>query len=455
MCYTNHALDQFLEDLLGIGIPPEHLVRLGGKSTVRTQALTIREQSATFQRSKAHWKAIDAQKSRVDLLEERLRNAFATYQSSTTQKNDVMEYLEFSEEGSIFHDAFTVPKDVDGMARVGKKGKLLNEFYLFDRWSQGDDAGIFAHEAVASSRQIWSMDCPARVQKLARWRAEVLHERVSELNRHIQLYNEAASTLGGLLRDRGPQIIRSKRIVGCTTTGAAIYVTELQAASPDVVLVEEAGEILESHVLTALSGHTKQLILIGDHKQLRPKVQNYRLTVEKGEGYNLNQSLFERLVLKGFPHNTLTRQHRMRPEISSFVRQMTYPELVDAPKTLNRPDLRGFRDNVMFINHAFPEDDLPKVMEKSGTGSSKQNSFEASMVLKCVRYLAQQGYGSDKIVILTPYLGQLQLLHDLLSKENDPVLNDLDSHDLVRAGLLSSEAARLSNRPLRLATIGE
>ena len=40
----------------------------------------------------------------------------------------------------------------------------------------------------------------------------------------------------------------------------------LGAVSPDVVLVEEAGEILESHILTALTPKTKQLILIGDHK---------------------------------------------------------------------------------------------------------------------------------------------------------------------------------------------
>jgi superfamily I DNA and/or RNA helicase len=41
-----------------------------------------------------------------------------------------------------------------------------------------------------------------------------------------------------------------------------------------IVLVEEAGELLEAHVLTSLSPSTKHLILIGDHKQLRPKVWN-------------------------------------------------------------------------------------------------------------------------------------------------------------------------------------
>jgi hypothetical protein len=75
-------------------------------------------------------------------------------------------------------------------------------------------------------------------------------------------------------------------------------------------------------------------------------------------------------------------------------------------------------------------------------------------VLKCVRYLGQQGYGTDKLVILTPYLGQLRLLRDHLMVENDPVLNDLDSFDLVRAGLLSEASANINKHPIKISTIG-
>lgn len=56
------------------------------------------------------------------------------------------------------------------------------------------------------------------------------------------------------------------RIIGCTTTAAAKYTQQLRDALPEVLLVEEAGEILESHVLTALGEETRRLILIGDHK---------------------------------------------------------------------------------------------------------------------------------------------------------------------------------------------
>jgi hypothetical protein len=68
------------------------------------------------------------------------------------------------------------------------------------------------------------------------------------------------------------------------------------------------------------------------------------------------------------------------------------------------------------------------------------------MVLKIVRYLGQQGYGTDKLVILTPYLGQLRALQQALRDTNDPLLSDLDSADLVRAGLVSPAAANVSKQ---------
>lgn len=182
------------------------------------------------------------------------------------------------------------------------------------------------------------------------------------------------------------------------------------------------------------------------------------LTVEKGDGYDLNRSLFERLVLRGYPHETLSKQHRMRPEISSYVRRLTYPDLVDAPGTLNRPNLRGVCDNIVFITHAHPEDENTELSElrDAGAKSSKQNTFEVEMIIKILRYLAQNGYGADRIVILTPYLGQLHRIRDTIRKEeqSDPVLGDLDSHDLVRAGLLAAGAAKLAKKSVRLATIG-
>ena len=79
--------------------------------------------------------------------------------------------------------------------------------------------------------------------------------------------------------------------------------------------------------------------------------------------------------------------------------------------------------------------------------------FEVQMVLKIVQYLGQQGYDTDRLVILTPYLGQLCAIMDAFKEIQDSgaVLNDLDSQDL---GLASEPDAKAAKKQVRLATIG-
>ena len=51
-----------------------------------------------------------------------------------------------------------------------------------------------------------------------------------------------------------------------TTTGAAKFKDKLKDLGSKVMIVEEAAEILESHVIAALIPNLEHLILIGDHK---------------------------------------------------------------------------------------------------------------------------------------------------------------------------------------------
>ncbi|KAF8578762.1 P-loop containing nucleoside triphosphate hydrolase protein [Ramaria rubella] len=441
VCYTNHALDQFLEDLLDIGIPQTSIVRLGGKATSRTASLALQHQAKISKLGRAQWQEITKLKQRSRTLSDSLIRTFQTYRNfnASKQLESVLEHLHFNHEK--FYEAFCVSQSTDGMQRVGKKGQAMKPDYLLSQWVGGSDVGTFKnHPDIQRAKDIWNMSSDCRKVKFKEWKEEMLKEIVESFYGVAKTYDDCQTQIDRLFGEGDIALLRSKRIIGCTTTGAAKYREGINAAQPGVLLVEEAGEILESHILTALGSKTQQLILIGDHKQLRPKVNNYMLTVEKNEGY---------------PHETLQMQHRMRPEISALVRELTYPELTDAAGTLHRPDLRGVLDNIVFINHDKPEDEMAQLEERHDLGakSSKQNKFEVQMVLKIVRYLSQQGYGTGNIVVLTPYLGQLRELQMALMKDNDPILNDLDSHDLVRAGLVSSSAAGIAKKPLRLATI--
>ncbi len=66
------------------------------------------------------------------------------------------------------------------------------------------------------------------------------------------------------------QVLNEAAVIGMTTTGVAKFQRLIHAVQPEIVIVEEAAEVLEAHIVTALSAATKHVILIGDHQQLRP-----------------------------------------------------------------------------------------------------------------------------------------------------------------------------------------
>ena len=183
-----------------------------------------------------------------------------------------------------------------------------------------------------------------------------------------------------------------------TTTAAARYQQVLHMVKPRIVIVEEAAEVLESHIVSALSAGTHHLILIGDHKQLRPKPNEYNLVVN----YNLDISLFERLVRNSFPHTTLENQHRMCPEIAELVKPHIYEILNDHDSVKNYPKVKGISCNMFLVCHT--------EQEKKSRDLSNENQHEMNFILSLCQYLLMQGYLSSQITILVTYTGQLLLM---------------------------------------------
>lgn len=459
LSYTNHALDQFLEDLMNVGIAKSEMVRIGSKASTRTEALRIdglaKEPQFRFNlETKAMLNATRTDQSETRIMLDRLIHQLT---KSHIQPHEILEMLEFSDSQLRFWDAFQVPGD----ERIaGKKNKMLRPVDVYDYWVQGkplSSLGMLAAKMNAEDRAVWNVPPKTRQELHHIWKGQIQQEKINEFAQLAETANNHHRRIDSLLKENKRNIVKSKRIIGCTTTGAAMYQSIIRAAEPDIVLVEEAGEILEAHVITSLGPSVKQLILIGDHKQLRPKINSYKLTVEKGEGFDLNVSLFERLIRQGHQYTTLQEQHRSHPDISQFSRLLAYEELKDMPKTLDREKMRGLQERVIFVNHEHPEEQLDNVVDRWDPSSkaSKRNTFEADMVLKTIKYLSQQGYRSENMVVLTPYVGQLSLLRQKLSEINDPYLNDLDSHELVRAGLMTQAAAKTSKGRLRLSTVGK
>ena len=87
---------------------------------------------------------------------------------------------------------------------------------------------------------------------------------------------------------------------------------------PAVMIVEEAAEILEGQLVAVIPPSVQHLIMIGDHKQLRPVVHFHRLK----KHHHLDLSMFERLFNCKVPHRQLGFQCRMRDEIVDLLREL-------------------------------------------------------------------------------------------------------------------------------------
>ncbi|KAF1730682.1 NFX1-type zinc finger-containing protein 1 [Beauveria bassiana] len=449
LSYTNHALDQFLEDLISMGIDAEKMTRLGFKSSAATAHLSFHLQSGQYEtrRTKAQNALRYRLREELDLLRTYIESDFHKL-AARTSLEDILDYLEFSDTDELqFWWAFQILDEADGFQMAGKNGQAMKRDYLLDLWLQGKEPKQLEKYISAGCRPIWNLEMKERLAKRDVWVAALRAENIEALQSHIKRFDSVQHQIDAMYNESRCAFIKTKGVIGCTTTAAAKYSSLIKAAGPAYILVEEAGEILEAHILSALSLSTRGLILIGDHKQLRPKCKNYALSVEKGSGYDLNRSLSRGSSCKDIP-TPLSASNIL-------IRAMTYPDLQDGEKTLERPRIRGLRDRVAFVNHSRPEGVVDEIGDRQDADqkTSKENKFEAGMVLKTVKYLGQQGYQTSNIVVLTPYLGQLRLLRDMMSKDDDPLLSDLDSHELIRAGLLTAAAAKVNGGQIRLSTI--
>ncbi|CAC5364919.1 NFX1-type zinc finger-containing protein 1 [Mytilus coruscus] len=197
-------------------------------------------------------------------------------------------------------------------------------------------------------------------------------------------------------------IMQQTTVLAMTTTTAARYRESLSKVGPLITIIEEAAEVPEAHIVTAISPRCKHLILIGDHKQLQPKPAVHELAIK----FNLSVSLFERMVKNNLSYHCLQRQHRMRPEISELVRHI-YHTLYDNENVYEYPSVKGIRKSVFFITHN-------KIEVFKDEGRSFSNEYEAEYLKELYLYLLKQRYKPSDITIITAYAGQMTCLEEKL-----------------------------------------
>ena len=255
-----------------------------------------------------------------------------------------------------------------------------------------------------------------RLYRLWRKRAEEHHQKLFKTRQGE--YDQAVEREQEIARMEEYEILRKACVIGMTTTCAAKYRSILKEIRPRIVIVEEAAEVLEAHIIASLTPGCQHLILIGDHQQLRPTPAVHDLA----KRYKLDVSLFERMVNVGIQCEMLNVQHRMRPEIAALMKHI-YDDLENHESVEEYEDIKGMKKNMFFINHNYMEDSCNQ-------SHSHVNGHEAKFLVALCRHLMQQGYKAEQITLLTTYTGQMYAIRDCLQEEDaikEPLKPENDS----------------------------
>ncbi len=434
VCYTNHALDQLLEHLVKDGV--KQLIRLGSRSKSELlQGLNLHHISKEIRPTKTEGHEKYQLYANLDIVLDEIEELMPGLRDPALWSN-IKEYLENHHYGH-FMQLFGRGVDQDGFQEVrGKKFNILNS------WVKG------APKRITSTRPIPEL-LSVNLKEMSGSERSALHrhwvqQNTMELTRRflhvLDSYRHINASLKKCHQELDLRCLLGAHIIGVTTTGLAQNLDILRRVRAKVVVFEEAGEVLEAHTLTALLPSVEQAILIGDHEQLRPQINNYEFQHDnpRGARFSLDISLFERLVhpQSGYPrlpYSSLEVQRRMYPSIAELIRSTLYPKLQDHPSVSAYPEVDGMRKRLFWLDHNKREDASPSDTAQS---FSKTNAWEIEMTAALVSHLVRQGtYRNEDIAVLTPYLGQLQKLKQRLRSSFAIVVGDRDLEDLEAKGL--------------------
>ncbi|OWR46444.1 NFX1-type zinc finger-containing protein 1, partial [Danaus plexippus plexippus] len=461
ICYTNHALDQFLEAILGI---TKNVVRLGSQSKSKllepyninnVRLKTKSKYSYLFSKKRTEIEVIFKKMTDLQTVIEKCEREVLCYKTikkhlkigdvlheldacdedavldwlfeannSKERTDDWEKFLEyddgietcFSEEYALkqistMNDSMKClienTDQIKGDNAIEKFQKLItkmkNRLETFKNYMVC--AGLYQNLDVPSVNDLYELGQDDRWKLYFKAVEGVKRELTEKMNRLITEHNACSEELSEVSNLIDEEVLGCARVVGITTSGAASRHRLMDKLGCSVVIVEEAAEVLEAHIVASLTHKCEHLILIGDHKQLRPSTAHYVLAKK----YNLEISLFERMIRNRIHSITLTTQRRMR---SNFV-ELLVPVIYDKLDSFNvdYPKVKGMKDNLYFYNHSAWED--TEGLEDSW---SHKNSFEAKWCVSLANYLKLMKYDSADITILTTYTGQVTLIKEMASK---------------------------------------
>ncbi|KAF3940983.1 hypothetical protein ABW19_dt0208668 [Dactylella cylindrospora] len=439
VCYTNHALDQFLEHLLDIEV--KNIIRLGSRSkSERLDPYLLRNLTQAAENTRLERKQIyDLRKSMESLSKE--ATDYCSTLADPNSEGSFKAYIDLNFPHLSPH-LFTHMVDDEGFQVQHGKGNE-KPFSAWRRQSQPGYSTRSARDILTICTNPWELNAVERYTVLTYWRQEMVRNAMVGLSEVTERHHRESDQLSTVRKEWDRRTLQGADIIGVTTTSLAMHADVLERIQAKVLFCEEAGEILEAHTITTLIPSIEHMILIGDHEQLRPHISNYDLSIEsqKGQAYALDVSLFERLARQPygdlaltFPIASLNTQRRMHPSVADLIRLRTYPTLQD--QIPEYPPIPGMKKRLFWMNHAHPDSQGDAIR----LTTSYYNVFEQEMVISLVTHLLHQGCFKEKqIAVLTPYLGQMSKLRRLLSNSFDIIIGSRDQEALDAEAILEED----------------
>lgn len=280
--------------------------------------------------------------------------------------------------------------DEEYEALKGRYVQLQEGFYGKVRLDVGSDRYDYL-----DYDDLWTVPVGDRGWLYNEFRKELKAKLLREFRKLVCSYKENCKDIQIGRWETDHLVLQNAKVLGMTTTGLSKYRALVSSLKPKIVLIEEAAEAIEGPIAAACLDTLQQLILVGDHQQLRGHCSVREL---EGEPYYMAMSMFERLVKNGMDYTTLQRQRRMAPEIRQLLTPI-YGPLQDHESVVRREEVPGMGSIRSFL---FSHDWL----ESFDDMSSKYNEKEAEMIVEFFVYLVLNNVAVKDITVLTFYNGQ-------------------------------------------------
>ena len=241
VCYTNHALDQFLESLVKSQV--EQIIRLGRRSqSAILETLGLHHLAQKIEPTKVEkqtrWElhqAFDRAVTRVG----RLLPLINTISSSAS----IREYLKQSNYVH-YSELFESTVDDEGFQLV--RAKETDPLRSWLRGTNNSSHPCPPPRSIQSLNNISSrsMTVPERQILYDHWKSELGEELNEKLLLALTTYNAAKTALTRCNQERDLRCLLQAQVIGCTTTGLARNLDVLRRVRTRIVVVEEAGKLV-------------------------------------------------------------------------------------------------------------------------------------------------------------------------------------------------------------------